>query len=53
MYTHTHIPENTVTHSYSMHGTSNLYTGHVAKLSLSGPTPLSLSQPQSTDLGFK
>lgn len=29
------------------------HTTHVPKLSLSGPTLLSLSQPQSSDLGFK
>lgn len=40
-------------HTLSVSNTSNLYIGHLAKLSLSGPSLLSLSQPQSSDLGFK
>lgn len=52
--THTHTPiKHAVTHLNSLQSTSKQHTGHVAELSLSGPTLLSLLQPQSSDLGFK
>lgn len=52
-HTHTHTDRKTNVWNTWLHTHRHTHTAHVAELSLSGPSLLSLSQPQNSDLGFK